>query len=324
MNYSGYKEYATELKSLNLNPITTAQINNNYSFALINTILDIDHIKKLHNSIPIILWIHEGMTVIYNMKLTPRELINILSIPKTLIFQTPWQSEAVFKSFIHQLPKEKIACIPIGIGKQNNTKINKEKNNKIQITTLGSVYSRKRPLDLAKATINVAQRHNVQCNFIGDLSHTGTLGPEAEKYLNKYTTILKWNGILPTNNKIELIASSDIACFPSGDETFNISAMETAALKTPLILADLEVYNHIGWVDGKNCLKYPVGNIKALETSIEKLILNPNLRTSLAEEAIKLVENYPLEHFFQQITDTVISSIFPKPISGSIDFFQQK
>ena len=66
------------------------------------------------------------------------------------------------------------------------------------------------------------------------------------------------------------------------------------------------MYDGIGWVDGLNCLKFPVGNIALLEASIEKLILDPSLRQNLTANAYKLAKSFSHEKFLNNLTDALL------------------
>jgi len=142
-------------------------------------------------------------------------------------------------------------------------------SNKTRIISIGSIYPRKRQLDLAGAVINLSKRHEVECFFLGSLKNAGAYGPQARHFFETPHESLHWLGGVSEDEKLQRIVDSDIACFPSGDETFGISALETVLLGKPVILADLPVYREVGWIEGKNCLMLPVGDVAALEGQLE-------------------------------------------------------
>jgi hypothetical protein len=57
---------------------------------------------------------------------------------------------------------------------------------------LGSVYPRKRPLDLAKAVVTLSRSHKLICSFIGDLSHIKAYGNEIKEYLTDYSDLMSY------------------------------------------------------------------------------------------------------------------------------------
>jgi len=299
--------HGEELISIGVKPSLITGQPKEYQFVLINTFIDIGFIDHFFGQAPIVFWIHEGSSVIYNARCQPLELINALSKPDLLLFVSRWQSHSVFRNFIHHLPPQKIKVVSPGI------ELFEEKppraaciTDRFHIVSLGSVYPRKRPLDLAKAVISLSGTHRPVCSFIGDLSHTHVFGDEIQEYLTDYSDTLKWHGGMTGDAKYKLLMKGDAACFPSGDETFGMSALEIASLGLPIMMADLPVYNEVGWIHGVNCLKHPVGDVLMLARNIEVLIGQPSLRKQLTKAGSELAERYSMAAFFQNVTDAVL------------------
>ena len=314
VNEQTFSRHEKELTSIGVTPLLNSRPLNEYQFVLINTFIDRGYIDSLFGRVPIIFWIHEGSSVINNANCPPIEIINALSKPDLLLFVTRWQSDSVFRSFIHHLPPQKIAIVSPGIepfDKKPSNSISRSTN--FHIVALGSVYPRKRPLDLAKAVVTLSRSHKLICSFIGDLSHVDAYGNEIKEYLTDYSDTLKWLGGIEENEKLNVLFTADIACFPSGDETFGMSALELASLELPIILADLPVYNEVGWIHGINCLKHPIGDVVCLEKNIEELINNPSLRNQLAKTGSSLAKQYSMDAFYLQITNAVL------PIASAIN-----
>jgi glycosyltransferase involved in cell wall biosynthesis len=125
--------------------------------------------------------------------------------------------------------------------------------------------------------------------------------------MQQHVDALNFTDALTEAEKQNYLINADMACFPSGDETFNISAMEAANYGIPVILADLPVYEELGWRHGSNCLKYPVANVPALEKEIEKLVLDVELRQRLGDAGKALAEKFTVDAFLERITTLVES-----------------
>jgi glycosyltransferase involved in cell wall biosynthesis len=82
----------------------------------------------------------------------------------------------------------------------------------------------------------------------------------------------------------ELMCLADIVVLPSYREGTPKSLLEAAAMGKPIVTTDTvgcrEVVN-----DGENGLLVPVKNSVALKDAIEKLLLNPKLRTAMGEKS---------------------------------------
>ena len=311
VNEENSSRYGEELRVLGVNPVLVAYPETGYQFVLINTITDIEFVNLFYGKLPIILWVHDGSTALKAFRAPPIKFIELFNKCDLLIFNSDWQIDEVFKSFIYQIPRRKVVSISGGaeiagpIGTQK-----KGQSSTLQIVCLGSVYPRKRQSDLAQAVVNLSKSHTIECTFIGSLDQAYLFGTQFNDYFKAHDQCLKWAGGISEEEKNTIMANSDVACFPSGDETFNIAALEAALFKLPVILADLPVYNYVGWQDGENCLKYPVEDIKSLERVLQRLIDDPLLRAKISEAGYSLATRFNMNSYFTNMT-RVVSAIGP-------------
>jgi len=302
-----FNAYGEQLISAGIKPIYQTDDHKVYDFLLINTLLELRFVDLFYRKIPIILWVHEGTTFLRSYQSTPLELTKTFSKCDLIVFQTAWQSEVIYKSFIHEIPSKRVALIPSGVYDKQKLAIGPVKKlNYFKVINVGTVYPRKHQMDLALACISLAKKYPIKASFVGDLSEVGAYGPDFSAFLNQYPDTLLWKGgikdISILNTKI---SESTMACFPSDDETFNVSAMEAALQRIPIVLADLAVYNYIGWIDGVNCLKFPVGDIQALERTLERLINSIELSNMLANNALTLAKSFDVPSFHRRVTEAV-------------------
>ena len=306
-------EYGDELTSIGVRPILEASLKTDYRLVLINTFIDIQYADLFFGKIPTALWMHEGASVVHHFPDKPIELLKSFSKPSVLIFQTRWQTDDVFRSFIYHLPKSKIAIVPNGVDViAPALPINKLPSPVHRIISIGALSPRKRQFDLASATINLSNQYSIHCSFVGDLDHQDLFSDSERRYLTEFPNLLHWTGPKNHEDTMQVLSQSDIFCFPSSDESFGLAPMEAALLNVPLILSDLAVYESIGWIDGVNCLKFPVGDIASLERAIEKLILDLGLREKLTADAYRLAKTFSQEKFLNQLTDVLLSAASPK------------
>jgi glycosyltransferase involved in cell wall biosynthesis len=313
INERNFIEYGDELTSIGVKPILEASIKTNYRLVLINTFIDIQYADLFFGKIPTALWMHEGASIVHHYPDRPIELLKSFSKPSVLIFQTTWQTDDIFRSFICHLPKSKIAIVPNGVDVMAPALPFSKLPSPVQrIINIGSLSPRKRQFDLAAATVNLSAKYPMHCSFVGDLDHQDLFDDSERRYLRDFPNLLSWIGPKNHEDTMQLLSQSDIFCFPSSDESFGLAPMEAALLNVPLILSDLPVYDGIGWIDGVNCLKFPVGDIASLERAIEKLILDPGLREKLTADAYRLAKTFSQEKFLNKLTHVLLAAASPK------------
>jgi glycosyltransferase involved in cell wall biosynthesis len=80
------------------------------------------------------------------------------------------------------------------------------------------------------------------------------------------------------------LRACDVACIPSVAEPFGRTAIEAFAIGTPVVATSVGGLREIV-DDGETGLLVPYGDTSALAEAILRLLLNPALRTSIADRA---------------------------------------
>ena len=281
-----------------------------YDVALVNTLLDIEFVAKLAPSMPVVMWVHEGNTLLFNWHLPVSTLTRGFAQCNRIIFQTTWQSQEVFKTFLHHLPAQRVQHIPSGVETTDVThKTNHALGDPIKIITVGTVYPRKRQMDLVQVVDKLATRHAVECWVLGDTSQAGDWQARIQADQANPNAHIKWLGAIQNRAHVnDLLLQADIACFPSGDESHPLALLEAGVCALPLVASSLPPYSHIGWTHGKNCLLHPTGDLDQLETQIERLIQDSALRARLGNNARNMVLNkYDKQKFLNNMTSLMTS-----------------
>ena len=282
--------------------IERAQFGEKYDFALINCLRNIQFVNLIHPHVPVVLWAHEAETILKTP--VPREKWEEwLSKVALLVFQTEAQAR-LYQKYIPEKDRAKIAIIPNGIPPlPASPKAVAPAQEPFRIVNLGKLTPMKGQAELIRAVAKLGQEHKLACEFIGDTEYLPELDRKAREALEKNPQLFTLRGYLPRRLALESVAKADLFCFPSISESFGLAPLEAAALRIPVLLADLAVYKSVGWVSGENCVMFRAGDGKKLEAALETLIADPALRTKIAQNGQELARRYDMAPFLSQISE---------------------
>jgi glycosyltransferase involved in cell wall biosynthesis len=151
-------------------------------------------------------------------------------------------------------------------------------------------------------------KYPIECHVLGDYSQANDWLPRIHDDLKNPNAHIKWLGGIQDRKKVNaLLLDSDIACFPSGDESHPLALLEAGVCALPMVLSELPPYSHIGWANGKNCLMHPTGDVAQLAAQIERLITDTSTRSRLGNNARTLVLNkYSKHKFLEKISRALL------------------
>lgn len=285
-------------------PIGAISQGAHYDFAVVNTLLNLVFLDNL-SGVPLYLWVHEGATLLWNSNIPIGKWMSCFSKAKGIVFQTAFQAECLFKTFISQREKNSVAIIPNGIEEVCVSFQPQRSDGIFRICWVGSVNGRKRPHDLIKAVDLLSDKHAVHVDFIGPLEDTPYMGEDFRAFINRPDVRFTWHGGLTHERTQQILSESNALCMTSSDESMPLVPLEAARLGVPVVLADLVVYNYIGWEDKNNCLKYPLGSVADLANSLEFLITKPDIRNMLSANAQSFSLRFDKHRFLASFTEFV-------------------
>jgi len=286
------------LAEIGVNIFNTA-VPEDYDFALVNTLVSGRFLEMLGPRVPTVLWVHEGATVLWSSKMVPEQWREFFGLAKRIIFQSPWQSETVFRSFLFPLPSETVRCVRNGLPSLPENLVPKAKAvDKKRIVFVGGVYGRKRPQDLVDAVLRL-NRKDIECFFVGSTEAIDSIGPEYVQSIQARPDCFTLLGELERKETLEYLCSADVFCLPSGDESQPIAPVEAASLGVPCLLSDLPPYAGT-WMHENNCLLSPIGDVEKLRGNLTTLLENVAIRNRVIASGRKVAEQYSMEDFFQR------------------------
>jgi glycosyltransferase involved in cell wall biosynthesis len=285
-----------ELATIGVNIFNTA-VPEDYDFALVNTLVSGHFLEMLGPRVPTVLWVHESATILWSSKMVPDQWRELFGLAKRIIFQGPWQSETVFKSFLFPLAAGTVKCVRNGLPPLPENLVPKVKAaDKTRIVFVGGVYGRKRPQDLVDAILGL-RRDDIECVLVGSIESIDSIGPVYVQKIKARPDCFMLTGELERKDTLEYLASADIFCLPSGDESQPIAPVEAASLNVPCLLSDLPPYAGT-WKHEENCLLSPVGDVATLQLNLTTLLENASMRNRVIAGGRRVVEDYSMEAFF--------------------------
>ena len=289
-----------DLARVGANIFSTA-VPEDYDFALVNTVVSSHFLEMLAPRVATALWVHEGETVLWSSTWVPSQWRHLFQLPKRIIFQGPWQSESVFRTFLIGQPSGNVVCVRNGLPQLPDNIVPKPRDgSRARIVYVGGVYGRKRPQDLVDAVLALG-RNDVECIFVGTTEHLNSLGEGNVDKLRSRPDVFKLVGELDRRSGLEYVASADVFCLPSGDESQPIAPLEAASLGVPCVLTDLPPYGGT-WEHGVNCLLGPVGDASILRWNLRALLDDAVLRDSVTTAARNLAGRFSIASFHHRFT----------------------
>ncbi|MBV9827651.1 MAG: glycosyltransferase family 4 protein [Alphaproteobacteria bacterium] len=283
-------------------PVLDAPATGAFDVVICNTVLTAPQLLEWAGSAKTIWWIHEGSVGLRHLLQHPPQ-IAAFGAAAAVVFPIAHLRDAIYQSFVYDKDAARFTIIPYGIPAVGSAATTRRDANLIRIVSVGSIYPRKRHEDLIRA-VSLCGGTPIKCQIAGKFFSLpddcmSLIAGDPERY--------ELTGELARDATLELVASADVFCLPSGSEVLPLTVLEAAMLEKPLILSDLSVYQGI-WRHGHNCLTYPVGAIGLLAQLIGNLATNPDLSARLGAAARQTASRYTDGAFYARF-DALLSSL---------------
>lgn len=160
-------------------------------------------------------------------------------------------------------------------------------SNMHSILYAGTLCVRKGFADLMRAFAKIAKRFpDWKLSFAGNDVTGKAVELVKELGIESQVELLGW---VSGEAKNKAFKNADIFCLPSYAEGFPMGVLDAWAYGLPVITTPVGGIPDIA-IDGKNMLLFNPGDVDALAKCMERMIVDENLRMSIAKESIKFSE----------------------------------
>ena len=141
---------------------------------------------------------------------------------------------------------------------------------------------------------------NVKLLVMGGNDHSESLNQDLMAYANASKNIVFTGSV---SNVEEYYAASDVFVAPSYREGFGLVVIEAAAMGLPAVVSD--VPGQVDAIDvGKSGLLCEVKSAQSLQSAMEKILNDADMRKEMGEYAVNYVrENYEQRVLFEKLSD---------------------
>ena len=245
-----------------------------------NTVAAAALVVRLAPLIPTIWWLHEAEIGLANLLRNPSQLAGF-ELAGAVVFQTEFQRNDVYRSFVFALPPEKLHIIPNGVSLETPVPLPTTPD-VLRVVSVGTVYGRKRHSDLIAAVALLRSQLDVELVICGEVQDG--LDAKAQASLQIHSGRMRLTGEVERTECLAWMASADIFCLASDSESQPLTVLEAALLGKPLVLSDLRCYADV-YRHGMNCLSFPVGDVGLLSHALGALAADAGRRRQLGQAA---------------------------------------
>jgi glycosyltransferase involved in cell wall biosynthesis len=224
-----------------------------------------------------------------------------LFFAKRIVFLTEASKEGIRKKFSLFASRKKLVIIPNGLNMEKYSPIVKATEQKdLSIGMQSRLQPIKDHATLIKAFRNLKDKlpgRNISLHIAGD----GETMPAIKTLVEELglANEVHLHGMLDENELLTFMKSLDIYVHATFGETLSNSIMQAMACGLPVIASDVWGVNNM-ITHGQNGLLYPGENVEVLTSEIQRLILDPEQRIILGNNArFFALANYSNEKMFE-------------------------
>ncbi len=244
------------------------------------TVFAAEALAGLVGRIPLVWWIHEGRAGMQHVLAHPK-VAALLGAADKVVFPSRGTVERIWAPLLSSLPPGRVQVIPALVPPPEPGPAAPKPAGRMRVLCVGSVYPRKRQVDLVRAVAALGSDAPVECVLAGELVR---LDPPGDAIVAADPGRFVLSGGLPPEAVQRLYRSADVFALPSADESMPIAPIEAAWHGVPVVLSELDCYAGV-WKHSVNALLHSVGDVEMLAWYLRMLLESPGLRGRLTAQA---------------------------------------
>jgi glycosyltransferase involved in cell wall biosynthesis len=259
-----------------------------------NTLMSAPLVLQASAHAPTVWWLHEGEIGLDILAKTP-SLAGAFNQAHLIVCPTPVLRDRIYRSFLLRVPEDRVAVIPYGVDMPRGARPARAPGPP-RIAVIGSVYPRKRPLDLLRALERLAEV-DLTLDFVG---RNHGLEPEFDARAAAAGGRVRLHGEIDNAAAMAVLDQADALALPSGSECLPIAPIEAGMRGIPSVLSDLAGHEGV-WQHGWNCLMHGVGDVALLAHMLRAMATDAPLRARLGAAARQTAQRFRTELSFAKL-----------------------
>jgi glycosyltransferase involved in cell wall biosynthesis len=283
------------------------QISNEpYDAMLVASLGGPERLAQLARRVPTVLLVQESMLDLMSLKGDFVHWVSLFRAARGIVFMTEQQRDKVFASFVTGLEPSRLVTLACGAPAEAFAPRTGKPKDFFGIAMSAPVVASKYQQDLISAGERLRD-FNLIFTFIGDNSQVASLPEGIRKIIERHPERYVFTGAKTGAQTLQLLRDNDLYCHTSSDEGWSQAVINAAAIGLPLMLSEIDAFAGT-WINGVNCLKFPISKPDFLASSLRMILQDDVLRASLGQAAQNTAKRYSADRYASVVTQLLEST----------------
>jgi glycosyltransferase involved in cell wall biosynthesis len=250
-----------------------------------NTLMSAQLVIQCAAHAPVMWWLHEGEVGLKILAEAPG-MAAAFGRAGAIVLPTPVLRDRIYRSYLIGVPEDRLAIVPPGVDPPSQPRPTRLPG-PVRVVAIGSIYPRKRPIDLLRALAMLPDLA-MELHFVG---RDHGVEPDFATLAAADPRRVRLHGELANEQALQVLDQADVFALPSGSECMPVSTIEAGIRGIPAVLSDLPGHEGV-WRHGQNCLMHPVGDVPLLAHMVRILATDAATRRRLGAGALQTARRF--------------------------------